>query len=307
MDISPQNRLYSLLDRLLSEAKESFLFDDVDNFEVLICVPMTPLDKAVLQAFVCDMATELFADEDFTELPFQKDRNIMLWINPEKKGFNQLGDFIHVEFDPNKESPRFDCQEVRFITCDDGSIIIGMLATAIQGVSSKCNLTYPFVCALTLHTSEYEVYDLDAKGRIKVQPSLTEKLLIKQLETIDLEGCYAGWIEYKPVLPEIAALIEAGTIPSTQIPLFGLAVIDSCPTIASLRLESSKNGTKKGGGYAAKAQTELERLTDRQAFLCNYLTFVVGDEVTPATAPMMLLKLNDLELTKLGSIMALYR
>jgi hypothetical protein len=64
MDLSPERRLYSLLDRLLSEAKESFLLDDIDDFEVLICIPMTPLDKAVLQAFVCDMASELFAEND---------------------------------------------------------------------------------------------------------------------------------------------------------------------------------------------------------------------------------------------------
>lgn len=70
MEVSPQHRLYSLLDRLLSEAKQSFLFDDADDFEVLVCVSITPIDKAVLQAFVCDMASELFADDDFNNIPF---------------------------------------------------------------------------------------------------------------------------------------------------------------------------------------------------------------------------------------------
>jgi hypothetical protein len=230
-----------------------------------------------------------------------------LWINSEKKGFNQLGDFIHVEFDPAKESPRFDCSEVRFITCDDGSIIIGMLATAIQGVSSKCKLDFPFVCAVTLHTAKYEVYDMDKKGRVEVEPSLTEKLMIEQLKSIDLDGSFAGWIEYKPIMPEIAALIETGTIPATQIPLFGLAVIDSCPTISSLRLESSKNGTKKGGGYAAKAQTELERLGDRHLFINSFLLALTGEDIEKADTALALVGLSDIQVGKLSSIMALYR
>lgn len=230
-----------------------------------------------------------------------------LWINPEKKGFNQLGDFIHIEFDPSKESPRFDCQEVRFLKCDDDSIIIGMLCNAIQGVSSKCDIKYPFACALTLHTAKYEVYDLDKKGRIEVEPSLTEKLMLKQLESLDLDGSYAGWIEYKPIMPEIFALIEAETIPVTQIPLFGFATIPDCPTIGSLRLESSKNGTKKGYGSSAKAQTELERLTDRQAFLIPIVSDMAGQDITKADLNFALFGLSEEQLIKLTAIMAIYR
>jgi hypothetical protein len=230
-----------------------------------------------------------------------------LWFSTELKGFNQLGDFLHLEFDSSKESTRIDCDEIRFVPLDDGSIVIGMLATAISNVSSKVDVKYPFVCAVTVHAVEYEIYSMDAKAKVKVQPSITEQLMLKQLATFDLEKVYKGFIEYKPVMAEIYELIEAGTLPVDKIILSNLLEIESAPTIGSLRLESSKNGSKAKGGYAAKAQTELERLNDRQAYLVNYLGIMVDDDVTATTVPIMLLGLPPEEIAKLTAIMALYR
>lgn len=195
-----------------------------------------------------------------------------IWINPELKGFNQLGDFINVEFDSTKESCRFDCSEIRFLPLDNGDIVIGMSANSISNVHSKCDIKYPFNCATVVHAESFELYDLNEKKKVTVQPSLCDKLMLRQLASVDLTKCYGGYIEFKPVLAEVWELIEQGLVPVDKIVLHMLAEIPECKTIGSLRLESSKNGSKKGGGYAAKAQTELERLSDREKFLGGLIT-----------------------------------
>lgn len=193
-----------------------------------------------------------------------------LWFGTEKKGFNQLGDFIHIEADWNTANSTFEFSAARLLKLDDGSIVVGMQATNITGVAGNVKVEYPFACAVTIHTGEYEIYDAKSKGKVKVQQSNLEKVFLKAFAeaAVDFDKVYTGRIAFA-LNPVFAGDFLDGSVPMSVFMKNAWAVTDAdeaaINSIKDLRLESSKNGSK-GGGYA-KGQSELEKLNDRVKFI----------------------------------------
>ena len=202
-----------------------------------------------------------------------------LWFSTEKKGFNQLGDFIHLEHDWNSSNVVIEFSAMKAIKLDNGSICLGMIATKITGVANNVKIEFPFACAVTIHTEPYQIYDAKAKGKVEVKNGDLEAVLLKYFgDDFNFEKCYKGSIEL--VYTKFVSAVIEGKMTHEQLALVTLEETEDLP-IKDLRLESSKNGSKGGKSYAP-AETTAQRIEARTKALFALADDLLTDKVKEA-------------------------
>lgn len=203
------------------------------------------------------------------------------WFNPEKKGFNQLGDFVWIDTDYRTVNTKLFFDELKILPIDGGGYLLGFNLLTADNLSDKIeSKIFPLPCALWLHPkgTKYEIYSLDDRKKVEVESTPLEQVVIKALELVDSTKVYKGALDLV-ASPMNAKVLDNPETLVAMNPLF-LVEIPEAKVIGGLRLESSKVGGSTGSKTYKPAQTEKSKLDDRLLFALELGKELYGESVT---------------------------
>jgi hypothetical protein len=203
-----------------------------------------------------------------------------LWFGQEKKGFNQLGDYLWIDCDFRSVGATLFFDEMRILATDDGDFILGMNLLGGKDFSDKVDLKlFPMAVALWIHKpgTKYEIYSLDEKKKVEIEATPLEAVIHLALTKMDVSLFYKGELAIV-ASPVNEKVLSAPELIDVLTP-FKLTQIPELTKLKDLRIESSKVGGK-GGFKGASGQKQKEKLADNQAALFEIASSVSGTPIT---------------------------
>lgn len=191
-----------------------------------------------------------------------------LWFNPEKKGYNQLGDFLWLDCDFRVTDTVLAFTELRINKLDDGGYVLGMWLQGCSNLSDRVSVSvFPLAAAIYIRPpgSKYEIYSLEDKGKKEIDATPSEAVIKLALDSMECDKFYEGSVAISCSSMNESILAAPELI--KQLSPFKLKEIESCKNIGALALESSKTGGKGNGQYKSSGESQATKIMARQGAL----------------------------------------
>jgi len=217
-----------------------------------------------------------------------------IWFSPEKKGYNQLGDYLWLNPDCRDIDSKIYFSELRIVKTPDNDYLLGMWVKDITNLSDKVDRNiFPLAIALWIHRpgSKYNIYSLNDKGVIEIESTKVEQVLWHQInDELDINSYYSGRIHLESSGTFLDRLLEDKSL-RRQFSMIQVQEIEDLVNLKDLRLESGKAGFDGKTTTTKKSASEESKLNDRLAFILQLASKLQGKDMT--ITDLYVLSLSD--------------
>jgi hypothetical protein len=208
-----------------------------------------------------------------------------VWFTTEKKGYNQLGDYLWLNPDCRDIDSKIYFSELRIVKTLDNDYLLGMWVKDITNLSDKVDKNvFPLAIALWIHRpgSKYNIYSLNDRGVIEIESTKVEQILWHQInDQLDTDSYYSGCISLESNSMLLDKLLTNKSL-RQEFSMILVEEIEELQNLKDLRLESGKAGFDGKTTTTKRTASEEAKLNDRLTFILQLASKLQGKEMTLA-------------------------